>query len=325
MASYTKRGKTWRVQIQRGTLRQSATFPTKSEAQAWAVEQEAELRNTKHGAIPKKTLADLLDRYELEVSHTKRGHDWERKRISVIKGYKIASVRLSDLDATHVSTWRDERGRDVSSASVLRDWNLLSHACEVARREWKWLLVNPFKEVKRPKDSPPRQRVFTEGEIERICFALGIDVHGIAPLREFTISQRVALAFLFALETGMRAGEIVWIRREDIHASHVHLPMTKNGSARDVPLTTRAREIVNLVPDGFGIESRQLDALFRKAKKRAGCEDAHFHDSRRTALTKLAKILSPMELARVSGHRDLNLLLGTYYAPDIGELAGKMG
>lgn len=319
MATYEKRGRNWRAQVKRGELRLSATFPTKAEAQAWAISQESEIRNVKHGAIPKKTLADLLDRYETDISPSKRGHAWEVKRIRVIKGYRIASVRLSDLDATHVAKWRDDRSKDVSGASVLRDWNLLSHACEVARREWKWLRVNPFKEVKRPKDSPPRQRIFTEDEIDRICLSLGY-IDG----EPKNISQRVALAFLFALETGMRAGEIVAVRRGDLYANYVHLPMTKNGSARDVPLTIRAREIAALVPDGFGIESRQLDSLFRKAKKRAGCEDANFHDSRRSALTKLAKVLGPMELARVSGHKDLRILMAVYYTPDIGELAGKL-
>lgn len=320
MASYEKRGRNWRATVKRGEVRKSATFPTKAEAQAWAIALEADIRSQKHGAIPLKTFGQLLERYRDEVSITKRGHAWEYKRISVLLKYKVAYVRLSDLDATHVARWRDERLQDVSSASVLRDWNLLSHACTIAVREWKWLRHNPFREIPRPKDSKPRQRVFNDDEIERICFALGLDEIQ-APT---TISQRAALAFLFALETAMRAGEIVGITREDIHARHVHLPRTKNDSARDVPLSATARAILDLLPDGFGIASQQLDALFRKAKKRAGCDDARFHDSRRTALTRLAKRLGPMELARMSGHKDLKLLMAVYYAPNIDDLADKL-
>lgn len=326
MASYIKRGKVWRVQIQRGELRMSATFPTKAEAQAWAIQQEAEIRNVKHGAIPNKTLGQLLDRYLEEVSPTKRGEEWERKRISVLKGYRIASVRLSELDSSHVSKWRDERLQDVSSASVARDWNLLSHACTVAVREWKWLRTNPFREVARPKESKPRQRVFTEDEIERICFSLGWDQH-LRP-EVFTISQRVALAFLFALETGCRAGEIVTLGREQVFSNHIHLTLTKNGDDRKVPLSSKAVQILSLFENServFSLNSRQLDSLFRKAKKRAGCEDAHFHDSRRTALTKLAQIFTnPMDLARVSGHRNLNQIISTYYAPSVDDLADKL-
>jgi integrase len=264
----------------------------------------------------------LLDKYLEEVSPTKRGEAWERKRISVLKGYEIAKVRLSDLDGTHVAKWRDKRLQDVSGASVLRDWNLLSHACTVAIQEWKWLRTNPFREVKRPKESAPRQRVFTADEIERICFALGVDDKAIEAPK--IISQRVALAFLFALETGCRAGEICSLGKEQIYPNHIHLTRTKSGDDRKVPLSQKAREILTLLPDGFGLESSQLDALFRKAKKRAGCEEAHFHDSRRTALTNLAKVFTnPLDLARVSGHKDLSMLIRVYYAPSVDDLAGK--
>lgn len=320
MASYEKRGKNWRAIVTRGEVRATATFPTKAEAQAWAIAQEAEIRSVRHGVIPLKTFGDLLDRYEKAVSIDKRGYEWERKRIAVLKGYKIASVRLSNLDAPDVAKWRNERLKDVSAASVLRDWTLMSHACSVAIREWKWLRKNPFKEVKRPPGVAPRQRVFTDDEVERICFALG---HEDGPPR--TISQRVALAFLFALETGCRAGEIVTLEKDQIFPTYIHLTLTKNGDNRQVPLSPRAREILALLPDGFGLESAQLDALFRKAKKRAGCEDAHFHDSRRSALTKLAKVFSnPLDLARVSGHRDLNMLIKIYYAPSVDDLANKL-
>ncbi|HAS02540.1 MAG TPA: integrase, partial [Pasteurella multocida] len=38
----------------------------------------------------------------------------------------------------------------------------------------------------------------------------------------------------------------------------------------------------------------------------------------------LSKKLHLMELAKVSGHRDLSILQNTYYAPDISELANKL-
>lgn len=132
-----------------------------------------------------------------------------------------------------------------------------------------------------------------------------------------------ALAFLFAIETACRAGEIVGIRREHIYPKHVHLPMTKNGQARDVPLSPKAREILEIAGRDFKLSSQQLDALFRKAKKRAGV-DATFHDSRRTALTRLSKVFTnPLELARISGHRNLTQIITTYYAPSVEDLADK--
>jgi integrase len=74
----------------------------------------------------------------------------------------------------------------------------------------------------------------------------------------------------------------------------------------------------------LGVASGSLDVLWRKARKAALVDDLHFHDSRRAALTKMARVFSVMELARISGHRDLRILQNVYYAPDMDELAKKL-
>jgi integrase len=74
----------------------------------------------------------------------------------------------------------------------------------------------------------------------------------------------------------------------------------------------------------FDVSTASLDALFRKAKARALIEDLHFHDTRREALTRMSKIFDVMELARISGHRDLRVLQNVYYAPSVKDLAAKL-
>lgn len=75
----------------------------------------------------------------------------------------------------------------------------------------------------------------------------------------------------------------------------------------------------------FNLTKASLDALFRKLKKRnLFQENIRFHDSRREALTRLAQIYSVMELAKISGHRDVRILLNTYYEPTAKDLAVKM-
>ena len=174
-------------------------------------------------------------KYQEEVAVNKRGYAWEVKRIAVLKRMEACRVRLSDLDSVVVAKWRDERLKAVSGSSVNRDWDLLSYACEVARKEWRWIRENPFKgQVTRPKSNPPRQKAYSEQEVEKILLSLG----------SVGISGRVSDVFSFAIETAMRAGEIVGLREKDIHANFVRLPMTKNGSARDVPLSKKAQEIL---------------------------------------------------------------------------------
>lgn len=73
----------------------------------------------------------------------------------------------------------------------------------------------------------------------------------------------------------------------------------------------------------FGLQSRQLDSLFRKARDKAGIADLHFHDSRHTAITRLAQRLPILDLARMVGHRDLRMLQ-VYYNPTAEEIASRL-
>ncbi len=73
----------------------------------------------------------------------------------------------------------------------------------------------------------------------------------------------------------------------------------------------------------FGLHSRQLDALFRKLRDRAGVEGLTFHDSRHAAITALAKRLEVLELARMVGHTDLKMLM-VYYNESAENLAKRL-
>ncbi len=183
-------------------------------------------------------------------------------------------------------------------------------------REWEWLPVNPLTKLTRPAKPRPRSRVWSDDEIDVFLHCCG---HPGA-----TLLARTGDALLFALETAMRAGEICRIRPEHVHDRYVHVPQTKNGHPRDVPLSTRAREILGRVGNDFGLSGTQLDALFRWARDRAGLDGLRFHDARRTALTRLSRKLDALELARVSENRDLRILLSTYYAPTVDHLADKL-
>ena len=83
LATYQKRGDSTRVTVRWKGVYDSATFPTKGAAVAWAQRREAEIDAGKTGKIPAgKTFGDLLTRYAEEVSPTKPGERWERIRIS---------------------------------------------------------------------------------------------------------------------------------------------------------------------------------------------------------------------------------------------------
>lgn len=320
MASYEKRAGRWRVRLYVNGERDSQTFDTKAQAAAWAHQREAELAGTK---LPNHTMIEALRKYAREVAPKRKGERWESLRCTALERAVWAHKPIAAVSATDLAEWRDARLRDVSGATVRREFSLLRSLFEIARKEWKWVRENPLAEVERPPASASRKRRISQDEIDRITLALGYT--GGEPE---TQSQRVALVFLFALETAMRSGEITGLHWRDVDTHSVRLPETKNGDAREVALSNRAREILSLLPKGdgpvFDVDPALRDALFRKARDRAQIPNLHFHDSRAEAIWRLSKKLDVMELARMIGHRDLRSLL-IYYQTSAAELAAKLG
>ena len=197
---------------------------------------------------------------------------------------------------------------------------LMSAALTVARRDWELIKDNPMRHVRKPSKPPPRDRLPTKEEIERLEISAGLDL-SIATARAFH-------AFKFAMETGMRAGEIVGLEwsRMNLTKRVVGLPITKNGTSRQVPLSSRGVELLERLPKQepvFGLTSAQLDALWRKVRDRAAVENLTFHDSRHAAITMLAKKLDDLDLARMVGHRDIRQLQ-TYYNATAAEIALRL-
>ncbi len=323
MASYRKTKNGWRVELCIKRVRDSATFDTKAEARSWAEKREDELRTGVTEEVSGRTVQDIFDKYSAEVSIKKRGRKWEEVRLLKLSRDPLAKVKLSALTKYDLIAWRDRQ--TISAGSILREMNLIGHALETARADWGWLSENPIKEVGRPKAPRARKRRPSEDEIGRIVHSLGWWEH----CKITEAQQRVAIAYLFAIESAMRAGEICGLLPEnvDLRKRTAHLPMTKNGLARDVPLSKRAVELLKqLQPWGktvFQLNGSSLDVLFRRARDACGIVGLTFHDSRREATSRLAKKLHPLELARVTGHTNLQQLL-TYYEETAEELAKKL-
>jgi len=104
--------------------------------------------------------------------------------------------------------------------------------------------------------------------------------------------------------------------------------MTKNGFPRSVPLSSEALRLPGQLPrvddSVFVLTARQIDAIFRKIRARALIENLHFHDSRHEAITRLARKLDVMDLARMVGTRDLRILM-VYYNATPSEIATRLG
>lgn len=325
MATISKRGEKWRAQVAVSGVRVSKSFARKSEAAAWAAATEAAIRAGQYGRAPSDTLADVLARYASEVSPSKRGERWERVRLAALARDPIAAARISSVTPDMLGQWRDRRSQVVGPASVLRDITLLTAVFEHARREWRLITTNPWRDVRKPRAPAHRERLISNDEIDRLCLALGFEEAN--PVE--TLSHEVAVMFLLAIETAMRAGELSGLTWASVDLTRrvARIGQTKNGDARDVPLSSRAVELFDLLPrtgaSVFRVAKGSRDALFRRARDKAGIADLHFHDTRAEACTRLAQRLNVLELARMIGHRDPKSLMA-YYRETAEELARKL-
>jgi integrase len=227
-----------------------------------------------------------------------------------------------------MAQWRDARLLIVTPGSVQRDMNLLSNVFTVAVREWKWLGSSPMTGLRAPGDNAARTRIITPSEIRRVVRWLGHETGE----RPHSKQAEVALAFLLSLRTGMRAGEILSLGSHNIDAANkvarvAHKTQHLTGRPREVPLSRHALRLLapSLPGAVFSLTSASLDALFRKATRSLLIDDLHFHDARANALTRFAGRVDVMQLARISGHKDLRILMEHYYRVTPADIAARLG
>jgi len=237
---------------------------------------------------------------------------------------------VADIGADQIARWRDTRLKKVKTSTVRREMNLLSSVFEIARTEWKWCKGNPVREIKRPPNLPSRDRRISPEEERLLLEALGY-VEGQPPRLQ---KHEVAYAFLIALETAMRCGEILKLTRDRVHLKerYIRLLKSKNGTRRQVALSTRAVQLIGILEQIarqkkrdklFAVSSTNADTLFRRARDPLPIVDLCFHDTRHEAITRLARKLEILDLARTIGHKDLRSLM-IYYNPTASEIASRL-
>jgi len=352
MATIRKRGDKWQARIQiKGTDQCSKSFSSRSDAEAWAKITEAEIIRgvfIKRTDAERTTLGDALKKYEDEVTPNKRGADQELHRIRVWKSDPLAKKSLASLRGVDFAKWRDKRLKAVKPATVRHDLEVISNLFNVARKEWGIDgLINPVKEIRLPPIQNARSRVFYPGEEALLLAALDpMERKKNGQWGTGACTELLKPFVLLALETAMRRGELLSLRWENVSLKKrvAHLPITKNGESRNVPLSSMAVGILMKLhrkPFGYvfdGMTANAVKLAFIRALKRArvayeeaGGEDPHMlveltmHDLRHIAITRLAERLpNIIELAAVSGHSDVRMLK-RYYNPKAEDLAKKLG
>jgi integrase len=312
MATIRKRGDKYQVQVRRlGVGSISKTFRVLKDAKAWAWQTEVQADRhelpSDRKILAQITLAELVTRYRDTVSIVKRGYQVERIRLNAFLLHPLCRRKLSELNQTHFAAFRDERLREIKPASLKRQLGPIHHLFEIARKEWGLpLRDNPLDSLQLIAPDNRRERRLKPGELDKLIEA--------ARLCRNTLIEPV---IKFAVETGMRRGEILGIRRDhiDVEQHSLLIPETKNGYARTIPLSKPAFALLHSCKgeesDGliFPVTANAFRLAWERVRRRAGLVDLHFHDLRHEAISRFfERGLTAPEVALISGHRDMRML-----------------
>lgn len=318
-------GKThFRVQVRlKGHPTTTATFERKTDAKLWAQQTESAMREGRHfktAEAKKHTLGKLIDRYIRDVVPTKPKNAaattaqllWWKSQI----GYNF----LSDLTPALIAEQRDIllkgttfKGTTRSPSTVVRYLAALSHALSIACKEWGWIDESPMGKVSKPREPRGRIRFLSDDERSVLLNAC-----------KSSNNRLLYPVVVLALSTGMRQGEIMSLRWEqvDLFKGRILLHHTKNGERRAIPLRGLALQLIKELQNpqyrDIGLlfpskrnPSKPVDLRFawEQALEKAGITDFRFHDCRHSCASYLLMNgASLAEISEVLGHKTLAMV-----------------
>ena len=325
MATYRKRNSKWQAIIRHkniGTVTRS--FKSKSQAIKWVHEQENIIEAGHYGLLKPDSviLGELLSRYCEEITQGKRSANTEERRLNRLIKDPISAFTLDKLSSSAIAAFRDRRLPD-GARTTHYDLTLIRHCLKIATHEWGLMLSsNPVDFIKMPPASRPRQRRLNKGEYERLEQA-----------SHLTFNPHIWPIIVFAIETGMRRSEILGLTWDNTNLERqlAYLPLTKNGTSREVPLSTKAVDVLRGqrsrqdTPTPFPVNANAFRLAWERLRKRADLCDLRFHDLRHEAISRFFELgLSIPEVALISGHKDAKMLF-RYTHLRAGNIIAKLG
>lgn len=300
MASFQKRGKTWRAIIRRkGHPTLSETFPTKGMAETWAQRQEraiAQQRAQGTSNADAMTLSALIDWY---VSHIEALEPLRRSKASDlrrIKRYAIADRIASGLkQGDYVRHIEGRRRAGAGPATVGNDLIWIRGVIKAARANLDLhasleeladatRYLRGARVIAKPKR---RTRRLKPGEEDKLLAYL--DAHGRIPMGDIV---------RFALASTRRQEEITRLRWADLDRAKgimaladVKHPTAKTGNNKTFRILPEAITILDRQPRvsefAFPFNAKTVGSYFTAACRMLGIRDLRFHDLRHEATSRL--------------------------------------
>jgi integrase len=139
--------------------------------------------------------------------------------------------RLEVISAGLVEKFKVSRSAEISAAGTNRDLAALRMILNFAKRQ-QYIDRNPVCDVRFLAEGPGNMRIVSHEEQQEYLSAASPLVHDVA---------------LLIVETGMRPGEVFWLKAEDLNLPQRYLKVTKGKTRfarRNIPLTESAIQVL---------------------------------------------------------------------------------
>jgi len=198
------------------------------------------------GAGPKPTIqtSAFLAWYEQHVTTHKRGAAREREILAALRA-GVGKWPLAELTRERVLEWRTMRRGQVAAATVNREVDVLKHALGEAVPTY--LARNPLEGLKRLPAAPTREPAVLSRDDETRLLAV--------------LERRDQVLVIAALDTLMRAGDLLRLEWAHDHGTYLTVVQPKTGTAYRVPISSRLRAAL----DRLRRRGRYIFAHRRKA------------------------------------------------------------
>ena len=302
MSFVRKRNGKWQCIVKsKGNPTRTLTFEKKSDAILWGKKQSYELfkKNNKIYNNNYPTFRECLERYRDEIVVFKRAKEMENKLVKYILTEPFCSYAIDRVSRSMIAKYRDKALKTLCASSVNRRLALISHMFSICKKEWDYEVENPVLSITRPTNPEPRDRRFTDDELDKLLKGNRADPH-----MKFIIE--------LALETALRRSEIANILPEHVKGNMLKVVKAKV-KPRVIPLTKRAQELLKYnLPITKSANAILLS--WKRLMKFYEIKDAHFHDLRHESLCRffIKKNLSVPEVQVISGHLEPRTLLKVY-------------
>ena len=290
------------------------SFKSKTDATRWATETELKIRREDAGIakIHFAKFEDLARKYIEEISVLKKCYRDERYTILGLLKEAWSSYPINKIKPTTINKYKDTLAKRVSGSTVNRRLDVISSMFTTFKKEWGYPVDNPVLAIRRPKRAAPRDRRFSEAELNLL-------------IRGNHTTPELRSIIKIALLTGMRLSEILRIDARNIEGNTLAIPIAKT-KPRVIPLTKEALTEIKNADLPFRLTKYALDKKFRRLCKKYNIKDAHFHDLRHQALTNFMKDkgLNVPETMMIAGHSDPRMLLRVYNNLEAQHVANKL-